>query len=90
MTDHLTEFPETLYLTQDSEDSESKGLTDFLFPAPAPRTTWGIVKWWERRRLHYNLIVGGTGLLSMGLFKLIAAIPPDPWIVPMTIGPVIA
>lgn len=51
-------------------------LTEFLFPAPARRTVGGIVRWWESRRLAYNLFVGGAGLLSLGIMKLIALVPP--------------
>ena len=39
-------------------------LADFLYPPPAERRVGAIIGWWEKRRLPYNLIVGGTGLLS--------------------------
>lgn len=39
-------------------------LTEFLFPAPARRTTTAIIGWWEKRRLAYNLAVGAAGSLS--------------------------
>lgn len=39
-------------------------LVDFLYPLPARRTVGGIARWWERRRLPYNLIVGSAGLLT--------------------------
>lgn len=48
-------------------------LAEFLYPAPAGRTVGGIVGWWERRRLPYNLIVGGAGLLSLGYVALLQA-----------------
>ena len=51
-------------------------LTEFLFPAPARRSVGGIVRWWESRRLAYNLFVGGAGLLSLGIMELIALLPP--------------
>lgn len=41
-------------------------LTEFLFPAPAPRRTGAIIGWWERRRPAYNLWVGSAGLVSVG------------------------
>jgi len=56
-----------LELVDQYEEPEGRGLTDFFFPLPAPRTTWGIIRWWESRRLKYNLIVGGTGLFSLGV-----------------------
>jgi hypothetical protein len=40
-------------------------LTEFLFPAPAPRRTGAIIGWWERRRLAYNAWVGSAGLVSL-------------------------
>lgn len=41
-------------------------LSEFLFPAPAPRRSMGaILGWWERRRLAYNVWVGGAGLVSL-------------------------
>ena len=39
-------------------------LADFLYPPPAERRTGAILGWWEKRRLPYNLIIGGTGLVS--------------------------
>ncbi|MGD8277434.1 MAG: hypothetical protein PVH00_05380 [Gemmatimonadota bacterium] len=53
-------------------------LAEFLFPAPARRSAGAIVGWWERRRLAYNAIVGGAGLLSMGIVNLVSMVPPGP------------
>jgi len=53
-------------------------LTEFLFPAPAPRSAGAIVRWWERRRLAYNVFVGGAGLFSLGMATLFSVIPPAP------------
>jgi hypothetical protein len=36
-----------LELVDQYEEPEGRGLTDFFFPLPAPRTTWGIIRWWE-------------------------------------------
>ncbi|UCG86832.1 MAG: hypothetical protein JSW71_23550 [Gemmatimonadota bacterium] len=52
-------------------------LAKFLYPKPAKRTAGGIVLWWESRRLQYNLIVGGTGLVSLAGFRLLTLLPPD-------------
>lgn len=57
-------------------------LTEFLFPAPAERSAGGILRWWESRRLHYNAIVGGTGLVSLGTSVLFLSLPPDPLGIP--------
>jgi hypothetical protein len=40
-------------------------LTEFLFPAPAPRSAGAIILWWERRRLAFNVWVGSAGLVSL-------------------------
>jgi hypothetical protein len=52
-------------------------ITEFLFPAPAPRTVGGIVRWWESRRLKYNLIVGAAGLTSTAVVAILTFLPPD-------------
>lgn len=71
-------------------EEEGRSLTDFLFPPPAPRNTWGIIRWWESRRLKYNLVVGGTGVLSLGAIHLLSSLPPDPIPVPFLLQPIIA
>lgn len=54
-------------------------LTEFLFPAPARRKASAIVGWWERRRLAYNVIVGGSGLVSLGVGFALSWLPPNGW-----------
>ena len=49
-------------------------LGDFLYPPPAERRIGAILGWWEKRRLPYNLIVGGTGLVTMTAGSLIMAL----------------
>ncbi len=51
-------------VTADYPTSDS-ALVRFLYPAPARRTVGGIFKWWEQRRLAYNLIVGAGGAVSL-------------------------
>ncbi len=52
-------------------------LTRLLFPAPAEvRSTTSIFRWWESRRLTFNVIVGGAGLITLAAVKLIALLPP--------------
>ena len=59
-------------------------LGDALFPAAATRrNTWSLLGWWESRRGLFNLAVGGTGLLTLLVIRLIALIPPG---VPMPAG----
>lgn len=52
-------------------------LTEFLFPAPAPRNAVEIVKWWERRRLPYNLAVGAAGAVSLVVVWVVQILPPS-------------
>ena len=49
-------------------------LADFLYPAPAERRIGAIIGWWERRRLPYNLIIGGTGLVTGTVVSLMMAL----------------
>ena len=65
-------------------------ITEFLFPTPAPRKVSGIVYWWEARRLHYNAIVGASGVLSLGAFRVLTSLPPDPHSVPLFWAPILA
>jgi hypothetical protein len=79
-----------LELVDRYEEPEGRSLIDFLYPPPAPRSTWGIIRWWESRRLKYNLVVGGTGVLSLGAVHLLSSLPPDPIHVPFLLQPIIA
>lgn len=78
MEDQLETLGTVAAFEGSSEEEPGTGLVDFLYPAPAPRNTLGIVKWWEARRFKFNAIVGGTGLLSLGLFHGLLSLPPDP------------
>jgi hypothetical protein len=52
-------------------------LTRLLFPAPAEvRNAGAIFKWWESRRLTFNVIVGATGLVTLAAMKVLAVLPP--------------
>ena len=52
-------------------------LTRLLFPAPAEvRSTGAIFRWWESRRLTFNVVVGGAGVITLVAMKLIALLPP--------------
>ena len=71
------------------EAEGSSTLTDFLYPAPAPRNTWGIIKWWEARRLKYNLILGGSGVVSLGVIRVLSSLPPDSLNIPYLWQPIV-
>ena len=45
-------------------------LADFLYPRPAKRTVGGIFKWWERRRLAFNAIIGTAGAAMVSVDAL--------------------
>jgi hypothetical protein len=53
-------------------------LGDVLFPAADHRRTTGsLLAWWERRRLTFNVMVGGAGLITLFFVYLISFIPPS-------------
>ena len=88
--DEAPEIKNRLELVDQYGKQKDRGLTDFLFPPPAPRNTWGIIRWWESRRLRYNLVVGGTGVLSLGVIRVMTSLPPDPIQLPYVLQPIIA
>ena len=49
-------------------------LTEFLFPEPARRSVPAIVRWWEKRRLFYNVAVGCAGLVTLGAATVLVSI----------------
>lgn len=51
-------------------------LEEFLFPAPARRTVPSILRWWEARRLKYNVVVGAAGLTGLSWAWVITHLPP--------------
>jgi hypothetical protein len=53
-----------------------RSLADFLYPTPAPRSVGGIVRWWEGRRLGYNLFMLPAGLTTVGVLGIVLNLPP--------------
>jgi hypothetical protein len=51
-------------------------LSEFLFAAPARRSTRSIIAWWEGRRLAYNAIVGTAGMVSLAVVATVLSMPP--------------
>lgn len=52
-------------------------LARLLFPAPALRRSPEMLfAWWESRRPTYNVIVGGTGLLTLAVLQVLSWLPP--------------
>ncbi len=65
-------------------------LVRFLYPAPARRrTAGGIFKWWESRRLAYNVVVGAGGALTMSIATVFGQIVGEPMAVSQLLTPVI-
>lgn len=65
-------------------------LVRFLYPAPARRrTAGGIFKWWESRRLAYNVIVGAGGALTMSIATVFSQIVGQPMAVSQLLAPVL-
>jgi hypothetical protein len=61
----------------ESAPARTSIISEVLFPLPAiRRTPIGILTWWESRRLIYNLIVGATGVITLGVIAAISLIPP--------------
>jgi len=52
-------------------------ISDVLFPpADYRRTTYSLLTWWESRRLTYNICVGGAGMFTLVILRLISWLPP--------------
>jgi hypothetical protein len=48
-------------------------LVRVLFPDPSlVRTPRRLLRWWESKRLTYNLVVGGAGLVTLGVLDTVA------------------
>ena len=58
----------------ESVEHITHSLGEFLFPAPAARSTGSIIRWWEKRRLAYNLAVGGAGSISYVAMSVVDSI----------------
>jgi hypothetical protein len=51
----------------------------YLFsPLYAPGSAWTVLRWWERRRPFYNVVVGTAGLLTVAMAHLGALLAPGP------------
>jgi hypothetical protein len=53
-------------------------LTRFFFRVPSfSSSTWSVIRWWESRRLAYNLTVGVAGVISLTAVALVELLPPS-------------
>ncbi len=49
----------------------------WLFAPPKePASIWCIIKWWELRRIPYNLMVGGCGIFSLVVMFICESLQP--------------
>jgi hypothetical protein len=49
----------------------------YLFsPLRAPQSAWDVLRWWERRRPFYNLLVGSAGLLTVLVAQIQRLVAP--------------
>jgi hypothetical protein len=62
-------------------------LARLLFPVPdVRRSPATLLAWWESRRPAYNLIVGGTGLITLSVLHVLSWLPPHvPFDVPIAL-----
>jgi hypothetical protein len=62
-------------------------LVRLLFPVPdVRRSPATLLVWWESRRPTYNLIVGGTGLVTLAVLRVLSWLPPHiPFDVPLAL-----
>lgn len=52
-------------------------LVETLYPLPdLRRTPLSMLRWWESRRLQYNLIVGSAGLVTLSVFSAASVLLP--------------
>jgi hypothetical protein len=49
----------------------------FFTPLYRVKNIWSVVGWWESRRLLYNSVVGGAGLVTLSVVALLGN-PPFP------------
>jgi hypothetical protein len=63
-----------------SPESRSDTLVErYLFsPLYTPESVWAVIKWWERRRLFYNVVVGAAGILTTAIAYLQMVVAPGP------------
>ena len=65
-------------------------LDRFLYPLPeVSHSPVAVVRWWERRRLRFNLIVGATGLVTLAVVNVVLLLPPHSQGPFVPIGPIL-
>jgi len=52
-------------------------LVRLLYPAPAPtRSPLAVIRWWESRRLTFNIVIAGTGAFTLAVVNVLQILPP--------------
>ena len=71
LADHAAGHGPAEHAAEEMSAGES-ALVRFLYPAPAERKVGAIIKWWEKRRLAYNVVLAGSGIgtILMALLTL--------------------
>lgn len=49
----------------------------FRPPAAIPESAGAVIDWWESRRGIYNVAVGATGVVTLGIMNVMLALPPS-------------
>jgi hypothetical protein len=62
-------------------------LTKLLFEPALVRSPLRVVQWWESRRLTYNAIVGGTGLVTLVYVNALELLMGNGWLIAPWSGP---
>lgn len=53
-------------------------LVETLYPAPdIRRTPLSLLRWWEARRVRYNLVVGSAGLVTLSVVSAFSLVLPN-------------
>jgi len=59
-------------------------LVETLYPLPdIRRTPLSLLRWWESRRVKYNLVVGSAGLVTLATMTLAALVLPSGQLPPL-------
>jgi hypothetical protein len=57
----------------------------FFTPLYYPQSAWSVVRWWEKRRLAYNVAVGTAGMVTLAVAALTDGQGP-PFMLPLVYG----
>jgi hypothetical protein len=61
-------------------DQERSFVERYLFsPLYVAHSPWDVVRWWESRRVLYNVTVGAAGLLTLGWVTFLSLLAPPGW-----------